>query len=190
MKFYATSSPDLNETADALTVGFFNDKNLSTSATNKALPADISKIVKDLVKSKEFLGRSGDMTIIHHFGQWSAPFAKIIFVGLGKKEDFTYDTYRHIAGTLIRKSRDLNISKLGWFLSPEHIDGKDTEKLAQALAEGCMMGAYRFRRYKTDKTGSETPNVKGIAILTQSPDIQKSIQKSLDKGAILGESVI
>ena len=84
---------------------------------------------------------------------------RILIVGMGKTGETTdsdgmRETLRGIGGTVARQCEKLKAASVA--LSMPETPGLDAGEAAQALAEGILLGDYRFRRYKTEEK-NETP---------------------------------
>ncbi len=80
----------------------------------------------------------------------SGPAVRVLFVGLGKSADWSVERLRRVAALALQRAEALNCenatlwcdSKLAKSLGGEAIAGR-------ALAEGAIMGGYRYTRFKT-----------------------------------------
>ena len=102
---------------------------------------------------------------------------KLCVVGLGDKKIFTSDKLRALAANIIRKAESNKISSIS---IDSNSFGLNNDILAQAFAEGLMLGQYSFNHYKSKKTNSVVKKVQVIG---------KSSLKSLNKGSVIGSSV-
>ncbi len=92
----------------------------------------------------------------------------ILLVGLGKKNG---DIFRIAAGACIRHAEKIKEKEVSVYYP------KADEKSAEAIAEGAVLAAYRFNRYKTKKENSEVSKLHLVA--------QKDLGKALRRGEIL-----
>ncbi|MFH1675461.1 MAG: leucyl aminopeptidase [bacterium] len=111
---------------------------------DKAWRNALSLSYKTSVPTKE-----GEITVI------PSPLQKgiknIVFIGMGIKDDSTYETVRRAAGNVARNVRKRNISRVCFlaelFVPPD----ADLEQTCVALVEGARLGSYFFDRFKTEK---------------------------------------
>lgn len=105
---------------------------------------------------------------------------RVILVGLGPKKGHSDATLRHAVGAGVRAA--LNVTKLALVLP----DGVNGETL-RAVAEGAVLGAYRFTKYLT---GDRLPkkSVENIAIL-RSGKVTAAEKRAVDVGAAVAEAV-
>ena len=77
----------------------------ATGAIDKALDGAISQLIKD----GEIKGKKGETTLIHTFGK--IPAARVVVLGLGKRESFTTNTVREVTAASSRYLRKLGVTK-------------------------------------------------------------------------------
>jgi leucyl aminopeptidase len=81
--------------------------------------------------------------------------ARVLVVGLGKRDGFDPERARVAAALAVRQARRNEAASLAWAL-PE---GDDAAAISAALVEGTELAAYRFDRFRTakdeDENGSE-----------------------------------
>ena len=91
----------------------------ATGAVDKALDGAISQLIKD----GEIKGKKGETTLIHTFGK--IPAARVIVLGLGKRESFTTNTVREISASSSRYLRKLGVTKAATIAHGAGIGGLD-----------------------------------------------------------------
>ncbi len=128
--------------ADTLCVGLFD---------GAPPPADIDDALGGglgrLVSSAEAKGSFKKTAIMHPDGAIGA--ARVITVGLGKRDEFTPERARVAAAVALGRARDAGAKRVAWAIP----DGTDAGSTAKALTEGTLLAAYRFDRYKSSKDG-------------------------------------
>jgi len=128
--------------ADTLCVGLFDGAG-APAALDEALDGKLGR----LVDSGEAKGAFKKTAILHPDGAIGA--ARVITVGLGKRDEFSLERARVAAAVAFGRARDAGAKRIAWAV-PE---GTDTAPTAQALTEGTLLAAYRFDRYKSSKNG-------------------------------------
>lgn len=131
--------------ADAIIVNLFEGVTSpggGTGAVDAALDGAISK----LIAQGDIRGKSGEVTVVHTFGKIRAP--RVYVAGLGKQKDFDIDAVRNLSANLARAVRKPGIKKVATLAHGAGIGGLDPEACAQAVAEGAVLGNYRFLKHK------------------------------------------
>ena len=124
--------------ADTLCVGLFEgDK--APAALDEALGGRLAR----LVDSGEAKGALKKTAVLHPDGAIGA--ARVITVGLGKREELTPERARVAAAVALGRARDAGAQQVAWAVP----DGVDEPAIARALTEGTLLAAYRFDRYKS-----------------------------------------
>ena len=136
-----------------------------------------------LRKAKEFEGKPLTAEVVRTEGQ---AFKKLLLVGLGKKKDVTLETLRRAAGTAAKTGRELASELTIPFLPAGKAKGLD--QAVQAVAEGLLMGGYRFLRYKTQGL-DELKTLKGFTVLVEEKGQVKPAQQGLKRAEVIAGAV-
>jgi len=128
--------------ADTLCVGLFEGEQ-ADSGLDEALGGRLGR----LIESGEAKGSFKKIAIVHPEGAIGA--TRVIAVGLGKRDEFTPERARVAAAVALGRARDAGAKRVAWGIP----DGVDAASTARALAEGTLLAAYRFDRYKSSKNG-------------------------------------
>jgi leucyl aminopeptidase len=132
--------------ADVIIVNLFEGVTTpggGTGAVDQALGGAISQ----LIAQGDIRGKPGELTLIHTFGK--IPAARVVVAGLGKQKDFDIDAVRDLAANLARFVRKPGIKDVATIAHGAGIAGLDPEACAQAIAEGALLGEYRFLKHKS-----------------------------------------
>ena len=118
----------------------------ATGAVDRALDGLISELIAD----GEITGKRGNNVLIHtptgRYGDFAPK--RVLVMGLGKSSSFDLDVAREIAAVAVNRLR--GIAKTATtIIHGAGIGGFSTRNAAQAIAEGSIIGQYRFNKYKT-----------------------------------------
>lgn len=131
---------------DALIVNLFEGVSMPTGATG-AVDAALDGQIAGLIRGKQGAGKYGATSVLHICNGLGT--RQVILLGLGKKEEFTLDRLRGVAGTAIRAAQKLDVRTVATVVHGAGQAGFDPQAAAQALVEGTLLGNYRFCCYKT-----------------------------------------
>ena len=92
----------------------------------------------ELKTSGEFLGKTGDLAVLHQPQGIKAK--RLVVVGGGKKEKFDSPALRKAAGSTVRTLKQKGVKSLAWLL-----EGRD----AEAAVEGALLGNFEPEQHKT-----------------------------------------
>ena len=154
----------------------------ATGAVDTALGGGISQLIAE----GEVKGKGGEVTLVHTLGKIPSP--RVLVSGLGKADKFDVNTIRNLTGAAMRRARGVGATSAATILHGAGIAGLEPEACAQAIAEGAVMGAYRFRRYKS---GSQDDDMKEMATLTiVESDKSKlaAIRRGVERGQIMAQA--
>ena len=138
------------QSVDAVVVNLFEDVDTPGGGTG-AVDAALGGAINSLIANGEIKGSRGEITVIHAIGDAYAGFApdRVLVAGLGKSEDFDLDGVRSVSAIVARRLRRLNVESAATIVHGAEIDGLDPGASAEALAEGAILGLYRFDKYRT-----------------------------------------
>ena len=144
----------------------------------KGLENNSSSAIKEIVGNGEFTGSFGSSYLLPTFGKVAAK--RIMLIGLGKKEKYTNEHARIIAGKISLKVQELGLKEFS--LVPFSIldDG-----LTEAIFEGISLSVYKFNKYKS--APGELRELNEVTILVDSDD--SDMQSVLDKSSQIVEAV-
>jgi leucyl aminopeptidase len=171
--------------AKAIIVNLFQGVKTPDGATG-AVDKALGGAIKSLITEGEIKGKAGELTLIHSLGKISSP--RVFVAGLGKQEKFNVNTIRDVMGTALRRARAAGATDVATVLHGAGIAQLDAGQCAQAIAEGAVMGTYRFRRYKDNSNGDEAQELATLAIVEQDKRKLQAVRKGIDRGRILGQA--
>ncbi|MHA1384752.1 MAG: leucyl aminopeptidase [Candidatus Helarchaeota archaeon] len=182
MKIEAEQNSLENIEADILIIGIYEkyeDLNTLIDKLDSKLEGFISEI-KDL---GDFTGKMGEISIVYTHNK--LPAKRILFIGLGKKENLTYEIIRRVSGILVKKVRSMGIKKYKiWLIGFDKAE-LNIEEIGQAIAEGTLLGNYRLLTHKTQKLD----DIKVIDLLTIVYERAiDDLRKGITAGKIIGDA--
>lgn len=152
----------------------------SMAAVDKALDNAITRLITD----GEIRGKYGEVTIIHTLDK--IPATRVAVVGLGKQNQLTLDKVRNMSAETGRQLRKLNITKIATVAHGSGVGRLDSEKVAQAITEGIILGLYRFRKYISPDL--ESRDIKELTIVEKDVNKIPVLERGCIKGSILAEA--
>ncbi len=150
-----TTDPWPQVDADALAIGFFEGEPPLDEA-----PDAISQAVRHVWVLGDFQGKAGESAVVYPTG---AKVARVVLVGLGKRDDFTTEKARKYAGNAATRMRGIGAKRIA--LVPAATPGRVCmTEAAGAAAEGAVLGLYQHFEYRTEKR-DEIKVVTDVAIV-------------------------
>ena len=150
------------------------------------VPAELKSVDEKLhgaiahaIKGKEFEGDLQQFRLVATLDK--IPAKNILLIGLGKQDDADLELLRRAAGLSARIVRDFcGITEYSTTLHNVNIPRTSREDRAQAVAEGSVLGAYQYIKYRT-------VDRKRIKVLQQMTFVGDHIHESVRKGVTLAE---
>ncbi len=137
--------------------------------------------VDRLVERKAFGAKPGQTQVLHGGADDRLP--TVVVVGLGKAP--TAETLRDAASAAVRAARQAGARDVAVLLPHGKKPWLKGEKAAEAVAEGAVIGLYRFESHKSEpsKDGIDT-----LTLLAPRGEAQAA-EKGAESGRIIGEAV-
>ena len=161
----------------------------ATGAVDRALGGAISQ----LIELGDIRGKAGERTIIHTFGKMAAP--RVLVAGLGKAEDFDVHAVRNLSAEVVRACRKPGVKHIATIVHGAGIGGLDPDGCAQAMAgcaqamaEGALLGAYQFLRYKTESDDDAKAEIARLTIVEHDGAKIASMTAAASRGRVLAEA--
>ena len=124
----------------------------ATGAVDNALGGLISELIAD----GEITGKRQNSVLIHtpkgRYGDFVPK--RVLVMGLGKSSDFDLAAVRETAATAVNRLGGIAKSATT-IIHGAGIGGLETSAAAQAVAEGSIIGAYSFNKYKKGSNNSD-----------------------------------
>jgi leucyl aminopeptidase len=160
---------DKAQTALLVIGEFENGKDILGS---KFIDHTIKAAIAEVIQNNEFKSTFGSCLMLHLIGR--GPIRKIMLMGLGKREKFTNEKARVVAGKAALEARKLSIDEL--IVIPF---SKVDDSLIEAISEGLYLSLYSFQKYKTNhRDASSEPGVATILVESDSERFQKIADKT------------
>ena len=183
MEIRVTGGDIVRAEADALIVNLFEGVTSPAGGTG-AVDAALDGAITKLIAQGDIRGKSGEITTVHTFGKIPAP--RVIVAGLGKQKDFDIDSVRNLAANLTRAVRKPGIKSVATIAHGAGIGGLDPEACAQAIAEGAVLGNYRFLKHKA--VDEERAELDSITIVESDASLVGAMTAAAAKGVVVAEA--
>ncbi|MFA5028296.1 MAG: leucyl aminopeptidase [Candidatus Methylomirabilota bacterium] len=152
----------------------------ATAAVDAALRGAIGR----LIAAGELTGKRGELTLVHTHGM--LPADRVLVLGLGKPEECTPDRVRTASADAVRRLRKIGARRVGTIVHGAGAGGLPPAQAAQALAEGAVLGAYRFLVYKPEE--KERLAAPTLTILDRDPARRRPLTDGVRRGLIVAEA--
>lgn len=171
MNFSLTTSSALSQKQPAAVLFAFEKERLGGPPAFKNLLRRVGP--------KEFRGAERQLFLLHTAGKL-AP-RRVLFVGLGKRENFTLETLRRAAGLAAKRLRDSGIER-----AAVQISG-DVEDSLRAVVEAAILATYKFRQFKPDDDNHAT-ELKSLTLCLPARADLKAAKKIVADAQIVAEA--
>jgi leucyl aminopeptidase len=168
--------------ADALLVPVFEeDVQGSGGGAARALDAALEGALLAAAKAERFEGKPGQELSLTTLGQ--LPSRRVVLLGIGKRAGLAaiaqqgYEALRTAAGKAARAAVKSGASAVA--VAVPEMSGDEVAPAGRALAEGVLLGAYAFERYKKDD--GRVPGLEAVTVLVPAgPDRSAALRDALE----------
>ncbi len=169
--------------AGAIIVNHFEGmKRLEGDAAS--LDKTLAGAISQLITQGEIKGKLNEVTLIHSLGK--LPAARVVVVGLGKKQELSLDKIRGAAAETCRLLRQKGVDNIATIAQGAGIAGITPEGAAQAITEGALLGLYSFRRHITKE--AEYGEIQLLTIVGADKAELPRLEQGCYKGKVLAEA--
>ena len=155
----------------------------ATGAVDKALDGVITNLIED----GEITGKRGELTLLHTMGR-IAP-ARVLVAGLGSQDDFDAEVARGVSSEALRYLRRRGICQAVTVAHGAGIGGLSPDEAGQAIAEGSLLGTYRFDRYHTNGDDNDG-DFDELTIAELDESRAESIRQGVARGQAMAEATM
>jgi leucyl aminopeptidase len=188
----ATGTPALEIEADALALPVLEDEvRGGGSGWVKELDAALDGVVLGAARAERFEGKPGQELSLTTLGRM--PARRVMLLGMGDRasaaEDWGrlgYEPLRMMAGRAARAAAKTGARSLAIAL-PE-LDEAAVPGAARALAEGTLLGAYAFDRYKSEKDKAPALAALHLAV-PPAAERSRELREALELARAIGAAV-
>ncbi|HSB33303.1 MAG TPA: leucyl aminopeptidase [Nitrospirota bacterium] len=149
------------------------------------LDESLGGVIGRLMKRGDFKARPGSVHLLYP-GGGAAP-ERVLLAGLGKRGEFTPNRLRQAAGRAATALRAAGATDAAVLIDGIGMDPVDT---GQSIAEGALLGLYRFLRYKTDEENERKKDIRTVTLVSESAAAVNALKKGVRTGEAIADSVM
>jgi len=183
MEIKVTSGDILSQKSDAAVLFSFEDEKPDGAAAR--LDKTFGGIIAVAMKSGEFTGKLAETFLLHAGPHMGGGPAKVMLVGLGKREKFRPDNVRRAAGKAATSLRSIGV-KTAAFEVVEY-EGLSAVDVSGLLAEGALLGLYTYDEFRAKDPKKK--ELGSITLVLKDKASEKLARKVTESVRIVAESV-
>lgn len=156
----------------------------ASQAPDQVIDRALDGLLGRTATEERFKGKKGQSLMVHTFGRIGA--ARVLLLGAGPRSEFQPADLRFHAARLSRAAATAGARVVGCVLPP--VEGMPFERSAQFLAEGALLGLYRFDKYLSDEKKGERTVLDELRVVLPAGAPGDALER-LRRGALRGERV-
>ena len=167
--------------AGALALGILEGGGALTGAA-AAVDRATRGAVRAVLKARDFRGRFLETAVLYPRGLKAR---RLILIGLGPRALLDARRARLAAAQAARRARELGVGTLVTVAHGAGRGGLDPARAAQAVAEGSVLGHYRFSAYRRDPG---PPPLKRVEVIERDAQAAARLEPAVARGARWAEA--
>jgi leucyl aminopeptidase len=140
----------------------------------------------ELLRSKEFEGKSNEVVLLHTQGK--IPAKRLILAGLGKRKDLGLDQIRQAMGYAVKRVRQAKVGSFAVSLPSVAPRGASLVEVAQVMAEGAILGSYQFNVYRSEEPTNK--DLVAMSILAGQQAQVRQVAEGIKRGVATAEATV
>ncbi|PIQ83472.1 MAG: hypothetical protein COV75_07500, partial [Candidatus Omnitrophica bacterium CG11_big_fil_rev_8_21_14_0_20_63_9] len=150
----------------------------------RLLPASSARDgeLKRLIQGSGFRGAPNQIQFLPKGKQW------ILVVGLGKAKNLSMEKARQFAGTAVRAARARGFTSVTLPVISERGLGP-IEVMVQAVAEGALLGLYRYNKLKAVSKYEQRQRIDAITLVVERASDVAAGRRAAAKAQIIADAV-
>ncbi len=157
------------------------------SVTLQGLSAELAAVLKKAAGREKFTGKSGELL------ELTAPAGcraeRVLLVGLGDEKKVTGETLRLAVGTTVQRLQKVHGHELTIDFATFPLRKAEADERAEALAEGAILGDYKFDRYQTEDNEKADKKPLAVTLLASTAELV-AVQSGVDAAAAVCAGVV
>ena len=113
--------------------------------------------------------------------------SRVLVAGLGKDSDWDLDAVRAVAAESCRRLRRAGVASVATIAHGVGAGGLDAAASGQAIAEGALLGVYRFDKYKSDNGDGQS--IAELSVVEVDASNVEALKAGVSRGAVIAEAV-
>ena len=154
--------------------------------TVRTLDAALKGTIARALQQTAFRGKLSERYLLHPLGRLGVE--QLLLVGLGKASELTQDRLRQVTGEALRLLRALKARKVAIACHDAVWGGLAGETVAQAIAEGALLGLYRFDAYKGKEDRGRVDEIDSLTLLCTDRGAIRALKDGIGRGEILAKA--
>jgi leucyl aminopeptidase len=170
---------------EVIVIGVFEGKK-SLSKQVLEIDSKMGGLIKKVIASGDFKGKFNQKKLLYTLKGINSK--RILLAGLGKEKELTLDKLRGVIAGCAQSIRGTGIKSFAVPVSFAEMMKKDTKDRVCAIAEGAVLGLYKFDQYKS-KNKDNNNEIKQITLIADSEKELKEVKQEVKKAETVCEAV-
>ncbi len=152
----------------------------------EVVDAVLQGAITHAIRQKAFRAKLCERYLLRPVGRLGVE--QLLLLGLGKASELTQDRVRQATAEGLRQLRTLKSRRVA--IAVDHADWGDlaVETVTQAIAEGALLGLYRFDAYKRKENDDGSREIESLTLLCKYREAGQSLKSVIERGEVLARA--
>ncbi len=152
----------------------------------KRIDAALHGAITHAIRRKAFRGQPSERYVLRPGGRLGVE--QLLLLGFGKATELTQDRVRQAAAEALRYLRTLKCRRVAIPLDHTHWGGLARETVAQGIAEGALLGLYRFDAYKAKGSGDNDREIRSLEVLCMDREAVRPVKRAIERAEVIAQA--
>ena len=152
----------------------------------------LPKMVAGLIEAEDFRGHANQTLLL--YPRAAATPRRLLLIGLGKRDTANAERFRQASAVATRQAQALQAKVFTLGINGDLPLSLSIEDSFQALAEGMMLGAYRFLKYRTGLSPAQSFTVERatlfISVSEEKARASLSVGQAIARGVVFARDLV
>jgi len=160
-------------------------------AVFKMIDSALGGVLADIARSEAFEGKPNQGIVVHTHGK--IPARRVMALGAGTRGDFHNSSIRDLAASAAQAANKASATSVGFVLPA--LGSNREQTLVQLVAEGVLLGTYKFGRYLTGEEHKRPATLKRFGIIGDvkgkkpSAAQSRAYAQAIARGRVVGDAI-
>ena len=152
----------------------------------KTIDAALQGSLSLAIRRKAFCAKVSERYLLRPAGRLRVEQA--LLLGLGKASELTQNRVREATAEALRHLRACRTRRTAIAVDHAHWGGLPAETVTQAIAEGALLGLYRFNAYKWEVSEEGGRDIESLTLLCIDHEAAGPLKRAIRRGEVMARS--
>ncbi|MDF2439632.1 MAG: leucyl aminopeptidase [Abditibacteriota bacterium] len=150
-----------------------------------AIDEKLGGLIQSVRDEDGFKAANGEVKVL--YTPSALPAARVLLLGLGKRDKWSSIKLRHAAARAARAARSIKREEFAFIVPQSTLEAPES---AQAITEGILLGLHIFNDFKTDEETKSLTQLQNVTLLASDQSTLDAVQAGIQSGQLAAEATL